>query len=154
MKTERRHELQTNVLADWLGHHVEQLRPHSKTITIAVAAVIITALVGAYMVSFQATQASAGWSDYYAAVFEQSSERLETVAQIHSGTLPAVWARLSEADLELAQGMQMLLFGVSPSDPAMFVLIVMVLVGTGTLASFIPARRATRIDPVAALRYE
>jgi len=54
----------------------------------------------------------------------------------------------------LAQGVQMLLFGVSPSDPVMFALIVLVLVGTGALASFIPARRATRIDPVIALRYE
>jgi putative ABC transport system permease protein len=54
----------------------------------------------------------------------------------------------------LAQGVQMLLFGISPSDPVMFAFIVLVLVGTGTLASFIPARRATRIDPVIALRYE
>ncbi len=54
----------------------------------------------------------------------------------------------------LAQGVQMLLFGVSPTDPVMFAIIVLILVGTGTLASFIPARRATRIDPVTALRYE
>ncbi len=54
----------------------------------------------------------------------------------------------------LAQGMRMLLFGVSPTDPVMFALIVIILVGTGTLASFIPARRVTRIDPVSALRYE
>ncbi len=54
----------------------------------------------------------------------------------------------------LAQGVRMLLFGVSPTDPVMFALIVVILVGTGTLASFVPARRATRIDPVSALRYE
>jgi len=54
----------------------------------------------------------------------------------------------------LAQGVKMLLFGVSPSDPVMFAIIVLILVGTGTLASLIPARRATRIDPVTALRYE
>ncbi|MFC1628156.1 ABC transporter permease [Gemmatimonadota bacterium] len=56
--------------------------------------------------------------------------------------------------LGLAQGVRMLLFGVSPTDPVMFVFIVVILVGTGTLASLIPARRATRIDPVIALRYE
>ncbi|MFC1499460.1 ABC transporter permease [Candidatus Zixiibacteriota bacterium] len=54
----------------------------------------------------------------------------------------------------LAQGVQMLLFGVSPTDPIMFVFIVAILSGTGIFASFIPARRATRIDPVSALRYE
>jgi len=56
--------------------------------------------------------------------------------------------------LALAQGMQMVLFGVSPTDPFVFAFIIGVLVLTGMLASFIPARRATRIDPVEALRYE
>ena len=35
MKTERRHELQTNELADWLGHQFEHVKPHGKTILAA-----------------------------------------------------------------------------------------------------------------------
>lgn len=54
----------------------------------------------------------------------------------------------------LSRGMGILLFGVEPLDPTTFVAIILVLATTGLLASFIPARRATRVDPVMALRYE
>jgi len=47
-----------------------------------------------------------------------------------------------------------LLFGVTPTDPVTFVGIPLLLVGITTLASYIPARRATRIDPMHALRGE
>lgn len=47
-----------------------------------------------------------------------------------------------------------LLFGVTPTDPATFVAIPLVLIAAATVASYLPARRATRINPVIALRYE
>jgi putative ABC transport system permease protein len=46
------------------------------------------------------------------------------------------------------------LFGVNPRDPLTFGAILLVLACTGMLASWIPARRATRVDPAVALRYE
>lgn len=54
----------------------------------------------------------------------------------------------------LGRGVQLLLFEVSPNDPVVFAVIVAVLVATGLLASLVPARRATRVDPMQALRYE
>jgi len=45
-----------------------------------------------------------------------------------------------------------LLFGVHPLDPASLLAAVLLLVGVSALASYIPARRATRVDPVAMLR--
>jgi putative ABC transport system permease protein len=47
-----------------------------------------------------------------------------------------------------------LLFGVSPHDPATFAIVVLVVAAVATLASYIPARRAMRVDPIVALRYE
>jgi putative ABC transport system permease protein len=46
------------------------------------------------------------------------------------------------------------LFDVNPRDPATFGVIILILALTGLLASWIPARRATRVDPAEALRYE
>jgi putative ABC transport system permease protein len=48
--------------------------------------------------------------------------------------------------------LQSLLFGVSPTDPVVLVVVPVVLVGIAALASFAPARRAARVDPVEALR--
>jgi putative ABC transport system permease protein len=45
-----------------------------------------------------------------------------------------------------------MLFGVAPTDPLTFAAVSGILLGIGVLASWLPARRATRIDPIAALR--
>jgi ABC-type antimicrobial peptide transport system permease subunit len=60
--------------------------------------------------------------------------------------LPAAWA--------LSRFVQTQLYGLTPNDPSTIVLAVVGIACVATMAGFFPARKATRVDPMRALRWE
>jgi putative ABC transport system permease protein len=71
--------------------------------------------------------------------------------------LTLVWIGLAvgvAGALILTRSLETLLFGVRPADPVSFAVVAILLLSAGVLASYLPARRATKVDPMVALRYE
>jgi hypothetical protein len=104
MKSERRHELQTNTLADWAGHQIEAIKPHLNLILTVILAAVAVVLVWAYFIRWNASQSTAAWSDFYRAADDSEPAALLEMAKQHAGEPASVWALLLAADAQLAEG--------------------------------------------------
>jgi ABC-type antimicrobial peptide transport system permease subunit len=85
------------------------------------------------------------------------ADRREVIRMVlaQSGRLVAVGVVLGLAGTVVGgRYLSRMLFGVAPLDPATLVAVCLAFALVTALASYLPARRATRVDPLVALRYE
>lgn len=110
MKTERRHELATNVLADWLGEKIEALKPYSAAVSATALAVVVIIFASVFWYQNREANAAKAWESYFAALENQSpdnaQDKLEAVAENYPQSPAGLWSRLSLADTQLANGVE------------------------------------------------
>ena len=127
----------------------------SATLLAAFAAVaLLLAVMGIYgVLSFAVAQRTREIGIRMALGADRASVRRLVVRE--GALLAAVGVTLGLAlAVALTQFLRTMLFGVAPTDPATYVVMVAVLGGAALLASWIPARAAAKVDPVVALRRE
>lgn len=133
---------------------IAQPRFHMSLLGIFAAVALVLAVVGIYgVMNYSVTQRTheigirlalgAGARDIFRLVVGQAA--LMTLLGVALGLA---------ASFALTRLISAMLFGVSPTDPFVFAALSAVLAGVALGASFIPARRAIRVDPVVALRHE
>ncbi len=107
MKTERRHELQTNELADSLARWIEIARPYSRAGLALVVAVAVVLFAWGYLHSSNSRRLGDGWNEYFEAMKTRDRRgALSDIAENYAGTPVAEWARLVLADIQLEDGTQ------------------------------------------------
>ena len=114
MKTERRHELQTNDLADWLGKRIEHYKPELKLAGGAVIALLVVSAVYVWFQQHKSAQSGETWGEFMQASLEQNPDEQATkfqkiaTSKDNVGADTALWAMLSEGDLDLSRGSELL----------------------------------------------
>jgi hypothetical protein len=105
MKTSRRHELQTNELADSLAHWIEAVKPYSRAALALLVAVVVAVFAWSYLSAQSDRKAAEGWNELYTALDSSTTqEDLTAVATRYSDTSVGPWARVTLADVLANEG--------------------------------------------------
>jgi hypothetical protein len=114
MRTDRRHELHTNVLADWLGIQIDRLRPYSRMALAVALGVVVLGGVGMYIRSQSTARQDQQWLEYYQAMDlvrgENKPEALIALVDSPSvqQTPVGYWAACGLGDYYLRDGLSQL----------------------------------------------
>jgi putative ABC transport system permease protein len=139
------------------GIFSESIAPQRLTMLIAglfAALALLLATVGLYgVLSYSVTQRNREFGIRMALGAAKADILHLVVGQGFKLVLAGMVVGLAGA-LALTRILASLLFGVRPTDPILFGAVALLLVGVSLLACYIPARRASKIDPMAALRCE
>jgi putative ABC transport system permease protein len=131
-------------------------RPRLNTLLLSVFATValILAIVGVYgVISYSVTQRTREMGIRLALGAQTRDMLTLVVGQGMKLSLAGVGIGVAGA-FALTRVMRVLLFGVSASDPLTYGVVALLLAAMSLLACYVPARRAARVDPTVALRYE
>jgi tetratricopeptide (TPR) repeat protein len=106
MKSERRHELQTNTLADWLGAVIDRIRPYQTTMLGVVLLLLLLILGGTYLHRRSAGQTADAWDKVNMAARSGNLALCDDVIQHDPGTTVAAMAGVVAGDYYLAEATQ------------------------------------------------
>ena len=115
---------------------------------------VVLAAVGIYgVMSYTVSQRTQEIGVRMALGAQTANVRSMILAQTIKLTVLGVAIGLAGA-LVVARFLSSLLFGVGTHDPVTFLAVALLLILVAVVASYLPARRAMRVDPIVALRYE
>ena len=141
-------------MEQWVSESVAQPRFHALLLGVFSAVALLLSIVGIYGVLAYAVNQRTHELGIRMALGAQASQVLKLVVG-HGMTLALTGLVIGlAAAFGVTRLIGTLLFGVTPTDPLTFAVIALLLATVAFAASYVPARRATRIDPLTALRDE
>jgi hypothetical protein len=102
MKSERRHELQHNELAEWLFKTGEQIKPHQNLILAVVAAIVVVVIGSTWWSRHSAGRINQAWTDLGRAMDAGNPDLLGNVAEEYPNTVAGQTAAAIVGDIRLA----------------------------------------------------
>src|SRR6185436_19369470 len=141
-------------MTDVVARSVWQQRLYTALFGVFAAVALILATVGIYGVMSYAVSQRTREIGLRMALGAQPTDVLKMVVG-HGAMVTAIGVGVGlAAAVGLTRLMSTLLFGVTATDPITFVFVSLLLAGVALGACFVPARRAAKVDPMIALRYE